>query len=231
VGGAAPDCDDDNECTEDTCDAASGCAHGNNTSSCDDGDSTSVGDQCLAGSCVSGNFGCPAAPAPDCTQPYMERKSKLQLKNKSLDSKDKLVWKWSKGGATTTADMGAPSATTEYALCMWDEEGGVPALVMENHVLPGNGWKVSASGIQYKDRVGSPDGVGKVKMKAGPDGKAKVLVKAKGAATGLAPMPLSLDDKVTVQFLNNSGGCWQSDFGAPASRNNPALFKGISSFR
>ena len=231
VGGAAPNCDDANECTDDTCDSASGCAHGNNTGSCDDGDPTTVGDQCVMGACVSGNFGCPAAPALECTQPYMERKSKLQLKNSSLDSKDKLVWKWSKGGATTTAAMGDPLATTEYALCMWDEEGGVPVLVMENHVLPGNGWKGSASGFQYKDRVGAPNGVGKVKMKAGPDGKAKFLIKAQGASMAIAPMPLSLDDKLTVQFVNNSGGCWQSDFGAPASRNNTALFKGISSFK
>ena len=230
-GGAAPDCDDGNECTDDICEPASGCAYGNNIGSCDDSDFTTVGDQCVAGTCVSGDFGCPAAPALGCTQPYMERKSKLLLKNNSLDSRDKLIWKWSKGGATTTADMGDPSATTEHALCMWDEVGGVPALVMENHVLPGNGWKVSASGIQYKDRVGAPDGVGKIKMKAGPDGKAKILVKAQGAATGLAPMPLSLDDKITVQFLNNSGGCWQSDFGRPASRNDTSSFKAISSFR
>ena len=37
VGGAPPDCDDANVCTDDSCDPATGCVNANNTASCDDG--------------------------------------------------------------------------------------------------------------------------------------------------------------------------------------------------
>ncbi|MFT7580023.1 MAG: hypothetical protein ACI9MR_001690 [Myxococcota bacterium] len=54
-------CDDDNACTDDSCDsshplanAATGCVHVENTDPCDDGNSCSVGDICTAGACASG---------------------------------------------------------------------------------------------------------------------------------------------------------------------------------
>src|SRR5262249_18759308 len=37
VGGAAPNCDDGNPCTDDSCNPATGCVHTNNTAPCDDG--------------------------------------------------------------------------------------------------------------------------------------------------------------------------------------------------
>ncbi|HOX44873.1 MAG TPA: Ig-like domain-containing protein [Myxococcota bacterium] len=48
----AEDCDDGNLCTDDACDAASGCASANNTLGCDDADGCTVGDTCQGGGCV-----------------------------------------------------------------------------------------------------------------------------------------------------------------------------------
>ncbi len=68
VGGAPLGCDDGNVCTDDTCDAANGCVHTNNTAPCDDGDACSTGDVCQGGVCtgnaqadVDGDGVCPSA--------------------------------------------------------------------------------------------------------------------------------------------------------------------------
>ncbi|MFQ5592473.1 MAG: hypothetical protein ACE5HE_15050, partial [Phycisphaerae bacterium] len=50
-GGAAPDCDDSNVCTDDWCDSSTGCLHGTNALGCDDGDACTSGDRCFGGSC------------------------------------------------------------------------------------------------------------------------------------------------------------------------------------
>ncbi|MFQ5479338.1 MAG: hypothetical protein ACE5E4_12060, partial [Candidatus Binatia bacterium] len=60
VGGVAPNCDDGNVCTDDSCVPAAGCTSVGNTASCDDGDACTAGDTCAAGVCVGG-----AAPVCD----------------------------------------------------------------------------------------------------------------------------------------------------------------------
>ena len=51
--GTSPlDCDDDNPCTDDQCDAGSGCLNLPNSLACDDGDACTQGDACLDGVCV-----------------------------------------------------------------------------------------------------------------------------------------------------------------------------------
>jgi len=52
--GPAPDCDDQNLCTDDLCDPQAGCLFPNNTVPCDDSDACTVGDACAGGGCVPG---------------------------------------------------------------------------------------------------------------------------------------------------------------------------------
>ena len=59
VGGAAPDCDDKQPCTNDSCAPATGCVHANNTAACSDGNACTTNDTCQAGNCV-------AVAAPPC---------------------------------------------------------------------------------------------------------------------------------------------------------------------
>ncbi len=54
VGGPAPDCDDANVCTDDSCDPAVGCVYANNVASCDDGSACTTGDLCSGGACLGG---------------------------------------------------------------------------------------------------------------------------------------------------------------------------------
>ena len=54
MGGAPPNCDDGNVCTDDVCYPATGCANNNNTAPCSDGNSCTAPDVCGGGSCHSG---------------------------------------------------------------------------------------------------------------------------------------------------------------------------------
>jgi hypothetical protein len=56
-GGSTVDCNDSNGCTADSCDAATGCANTDlvDGTTCDDSNTCTTGDSCLAGSCNSGS--------------------------------------------------------------------------------------------------------------------------------------------------------------------------------
>jgi hypothetical protein len=54
TGGVAPDCDDDNLCTDDSCDPGQGCVNAPNLLPCSDGSVCTVNDQCADGSCQPG---------------------------------------------------------------------------------------------------------------------------------------------------------------------------------
>ncbi len=53
-GGEPVVCNDNNPCTDDSCDPASGCVFTNNNASCSDGNACTTGDTCAAGVCVGG---------------------------------------------------------------------------------------------------------------------------------------------------------------------------------
>ncbi len=55
VGGLPLDCKDGNPCTDDACDAVSGCVHEANQALCDDGNECTDGDICIGGLCASGD--------------------------------------------------------------------------------------------------------------------------------------------------------------------------------
>jgi hypothetical protein len=47
-------CNDNNPCTDDSCNPTTGCVYTNNTSACDDGSACTTGDTCGGGACVGG---------------------------------------------------------------------------------------------------------------------------------------------------------------------------------
>ncbi len=59
VGGPAVNCNDGNPCTDDSCEALTGCNHSANNLPCEDGNLCTLGDQCAQGACQSGKL-------PDC---------------------------------------------------------------------------------------------------------------------------------------------------------------------
>ncbi len=64
--GTLVDCDDDNPCTDDSCNATGGCLYVNNDAVCDDGDPCTVADRCEEGTCSGYAVDCDCLTDADC---------------------------------------------------------------------------------------------------------------------------------------------------------------------
>ena len=158
-------------------------------------------------------FACASAPEPGCRAPG---KATLVVKNNG-GIKDRFVWKWLKGAATTVADFGAPTAGDDYELCVYDGSGalvtsaGAPAAGL----CAGNPcWSsLGTNGFKYKDKDLTPDGLLKVLLRSGDTGKAKVVAKGKGLNLDLPALPIDgADFPLVVQMQGEQGECWSSSF-------------------
>jgi len=193
----------------DTLEAPDGCQINEGTPSCE----PSNGQLTVSGA------GCPASPASGCRG---AGKSLLLLKNSADDTKDKLTWKWLKGAATTVTELGVPTGTTNYALCIY--AGTAVATI---NLLAGPAWQAAGTtGFKFKDPTGTPDGAQKALIKSGGAGKAKALVKGKGTnlpdtLVGVLPLP------VTAQLINEQSNlCFEGVYNAAAViKNDGTQFK------
>jgi cysteine-rich repeat protein len=225
---AEPDggsCDDGESCTtSDEC--ASGVCTGTpvtNGTPCDDG-SVCTTDACSSGVCV----GTATPVSSGCKLPTLPLTGKLVIKDKAINKKDLVLWKWTKGGATTLPDLGDPTTSDDYELCVY---GPAPTLIFNGHVPAGGTctglpcWKSTATGFIYKDPEQTPDGMFKLTLKSGIAGTSKAVAKGKG---GNLDMPVlgSLPLPITVQ-LRRTGQCWESTF-STALLNDAATFKAQS---
>ena len=52
----------------------------------------------------------------------------MLIKDRSDDAKDLFGWKWRSSGPTTKADFGSPTATTDYAVSVYDQSSAGPTL-------------------------------------------------------------------------------------------------------
>ena len=208
-------CNDGSVCTQtDAC--SSGACVGSDPLDCDDGNA------CTADTCDA-TAGCEntAGVLGGCRT---AQKSLLLLKQKG-GTKDKLVWKWTKGQATALGDLADPTASASYALCIY--AGTANALIADAAIPSGSGWSTAGSkGYRFSSLTGTPDGVQKTILKSGANGKAKALVKGKGAnlpdpALGNLPLP------VTAQLVNGQTGvCLEGVFEAgDVLKNDSAQFK------
>jgi hypothetical protein len=158
---------------------------------------------------------CPVAPLGTC---LAAGKAKFAVKTKSGDpSKDQTQWKWSKV-PLEEGDMD-PTFGTDLLACAWDDTGAVYDILPPNPeslsyppfpTTPPPSWEwlsKKAGQHQYKDKLGSVDGLTKIKTKAKADSKGKLQFKSKGAAT--APPTLPLTGPLTIQLINlDTGTCW-----------------------
>lgn len=188
-------------------------------------------DLSAAAGCVQLSL-CPATPAVGCKT---AGRSKLILRDNPVDARDLLIWKWTKGAETLPSELGDPNLVTTYFGCAYDRVGGVPTAPVELQVPPSYKWQVQPNRFRYRDSDGFADGVQTLLIIPKEEGKAKVMVRAKGANTPL-PGPVSAsaffaaDPAVTFQLHHDAGGtCWSADFaGATAQVNRPDQFKAKS---
>lgn len=210
-------CDDGNTADGDCCDST--CQNEPALSPCEDDGLPCTADVCDGtGDCTH-----PTQPRNGCRT---SQKSVLVYKDNADNTKDKLIWKWIKGQPTSFAELGLPTGTTAYTLCLY---AGTTAL--GEATVPGDAtkWKVIGAnkGYKYKDKTAAEDGIKVVVLKASLLNKSKAIVKGKGdALPDLPSMPFTLP--VTAQLVNSDNNvCLTSVFNA-AKKNADGKFKAKS---
>ena len=174
---------------------------------------------------------CGALPASGCLLPVESGKASLQLKAKSTPDKDILSWKWLKGATTPKSQFGNPRLVTDYAVCLYDENGGTPQLKL-SVTIPRGGvckgrecWREASSGFKYNNAAAIPNGKMKIVLKEGlTPGAAKIIVKGKGSHLAAPSLPLDKSPRVRVQLRNSNGVCWEANF-STAAKNLSTEFK------
>ena len=161
---------------------------------------------------VEGGAGCSPAPRTGCLAPVQPGKARLSLTSGS----GKLSWKWKKGAATGAELLGDPVSGTAYGLCLYDTVGGLPVRVLDERIPSGAAWKATKRGFKYKAPKGT-EGLTKVVVSAGSDGKASAQVK--GKRVRLPALPVAQSDAFVVQLVNDAGGCWAASYLPAASKN------------
>lgn len=163
---------------------------------------------------------CGSAPATGCLS---SAGSILALKdNAGDDGKDKLLWKWIHGDALTQGQLADPMVDASYALCLY--AGPTNAPIGHAILPPGSDW--GAIGDKgYKFKGSTPDGLTGAVLKGGAAGRAKALVKGKGA--GLPDPTLPMAYPVTVQLRQEGSPlCLESIFtSADQVKNELGQFK------
>jgi hypothetical protein len=215
--------DDGNDCTLDTClpDAESVlCQHQPLPpgSACDDGTPCTQGDACnSSGSCIA------TAPPQECRGSV---KANLILKSGARDADDVITYQWLQGEVLENFELGDPTATTDYTLCLFDGTGllQLSASVPAGGSCDGNDcWRARPKGYKYTDPLRRAAGITKIKLSSGEAGKSGAQVVGKGAALGLPPLPLT--PPVRAQLINDETGVCVGSLFSTAAINNEKRFK------
>lgn len=217
VDAIAVNADDDGDLLADLCDNCPAVANSDQV----DSDNNGIGDACDSQDL------CPPTPAGTC---LAAGKAKLQIKdrNPGVDERgDYLAWSYQKGPATNQADFGDPTATADYAICVYDGAGlniEMRLAATDPHWAP-----LGDKGYQYKDSDYAHYAVGKLQLKGGAAGKTKLQLKAKGENIAFVPATLPLDASTAIRvqvFNSDTNVCWESAFPAASiDTNSETVFK------
>lgn len=219
---------DDNACTLDVCGV------GGSGGFCDHTPlpAGTQGDCELCTACdETGN--CADMPIPDgvCKTPTVPLSAILQISNSTPSTSDRLLWKWRKGAVTEPSEFGQPTFRDDYALCVFDESGATPSLLLRADIPKGETcgtkpcWRTlgSGRGFAYRDSETTPHGIRAMKLRSGGDGKAQMTVLGKGDNLMLGA-PADLPLPLRVQLQTTHGTCWEATFDS-ALVNAGGIFK------
>ncbi len=130
------------------------------------------------------------------------------------------------GSATLVTDFGDPTASDELALCVYDASG-----LATGAGLPAGGvcgtkpcWRGAPTSFKYKNRAGNPDGILSTSLKAGGDGKARIILKAKGSQLAM-PSLGDIAAPVRVQLQSRTGACWETIHPTPFLRHDDTILQ------
>lgn len=164
------------------------------------------------GACVPSGS-CSFTPETGCKTPFTAGKSQVQVKNNADDTKDQGKFQWKAGSATDISEFADPTTAGEtYSWCLYDNG----ELISGVDVPSGSGWAAAGStGFQFK---GDTNGVAKIKVKAGVDGKAQIQVQAKSKLGNYSAPAPAFTGPVVSQVVIDDGVapvCYQATFTAP----------------
>jgi hypothetical protein len=158
---------------------------------------------------------CPFEPRTDCIGEALPSRSRMLIREIDEDPrKDQVHWKLRKGQATSAADVGNPTQSTDYELCVYVEVADVCWLVLHPDALAGAGWRKHKRGYSFKAKPGAhPEGIRKLRIRTGGDRKSRVIVRGKGALLDLRALPIPPSASILVQLYNSEDRCWSTEFG------------------
>jgi hypothetical protein len=170
---------------------------------------------------------CPPAPTDGC-QAAASRQAVLRLDTGATLDGRKLRWKWVNDGTVLPGDFGDPTATTAYALCVYDQTGRVmTATVPARGTCAGKPcWAPTGTGARYGNKTLLSDGLRTLALKSGGDGQARIKAKGKGANLRVPTLPLTTPVRVQLRRLD-TGACWEATYGS-AVANTTTAFKARS---
>lgn len=151
-----------------------------------------------------------------------EPKGRLSLRNRGTFNSIK--WKWKKGEETEFFDL-APPQSTSYEFCIGDASGTplVRITVPSGSLCDGDPcWDEvhSSAGWSFRDGDGQFDGLERITILAGPEGRAKVKVEAEGPQVVLPFQPVILP--IVVRLRGADGNCWAETYTSVGVRRNTA---------
>jgi len=123
----------------------------------------------------------------------------------------RLKWSWTKGAPTLPADFGDPLHSDAYSLCVYHLLDSGPITILRTTVPPGTHWREGGRRFAYSDALRSADGVGRIVLKAGAIGKAKIVFDAAEGLHVPAP-PSEFVSAPLVLQLRGHGECWGAGF-------------------
>ncbi|HJQ83617.1 MAG TPA: CocE/NonD family hydrolase [Candidatus Binatia bacterium] len=155
---------------------------------------------------------CAPAPVAGCRSGG----GRLVIRNDADDRRDRLVWKWGRGPAIGTDDLGSPESITDYLLCLYDGAGrrigggGAP----HGGVCAGAScWQRTRKGLRYRDPELTPDGVARLDVRTGAADAARIALRGKGTRLDVPALPVG-SYPITAQLVNSDGVCWANAFAA-----------------
>ena len=176
---------------------------------------------------------CDTTPRGGCRNP-----PSAELRLKVAPGGDTLNSRWLSRTAPL-AESGNPTATTTYALCIYDSVQGVPQLAFAAQIEPGGTcgrspcWSTVGSlvGYRFVDSTGFQDGMERLLLRDRSAANDSIVAQGGGVHLKL-PLPVGVDtffaqqDNVVVQLVNDVGGCWESTFRpGDVSANSSALYE------
>lgn len=126
------------------------------------------------------------------------------------DAKDGVAWRWPKGGEIPVADLGSPTTTTDYVLCIFDMFDN--SLLGSLDLPAGPDWSSAHNGFKYKART--PNERVKLLIRGGTYKRSALKFRYRGAGFGL---PAVIDtagellDRVQFELRADNGKCWATD--------------------